>query len=342
MRLLIATQVLDERHQNLGFFVRWVAEFAKHCDSVVVIASAVGKHNLPLNVTVYSLGKEVGLEHRSRVGRFVSLMISLRREYDAVFIHMIPEFVVAGAVPWKLFGKKIGLWYVHGTVSWWLKAAALFVDFIATASPESCRLKSSKVKVLGHGVDIPEARNPKHEARNSELKIISVGRISPTKRLDVVLDTFELLKTKGFPFRASLVGGPATPTDVNYAEDVKERAGILGVDYRGPVPHREAIEELERADVFISASETGAVDKAVLEAAAAGAVPVFSNPELASVLDAPELMVQGTPESFAGLIQGLADDESGRLLLAAKVRDAVARKHDLTKLVPRIVSFYTA
>jgi glycosyltransferase involved in cell wall biosynthesis len=339
MRLLIATQVLDENHQNLGFFVRWVAEFAKHCESIVVVASAVGKYDLPTNVTVYSLGKEVGLEHRSRVGRFVSLMISLRRDYDAVFVHMIPEFVIAGGVPWKLFGKKVGLWYVHGTVSWYLKIASWFADAIFTVSPESCRLHSPKVQVVGHGIDVGELKEIRHPMSDF-LSVISIGRITPAKRLDIVLDTFELLKTKSFSFRGILVGGPATPEDVEYAEDVKERAGILGVEYQGPIPHERAMAALEEADIFISASETGSIDKAVLEAAAAGVVPVFSNPEFGAILDAPELQVAGTPESFADLIRGLADDADGRARLAAQVRAAVVKNHSLANLIPKILAFY--
>jgi glycosyltransferase involved in cell wall biosynthesis len=341
MRLLIATQVLDQDHPNLSFFVRWVAEFAKHCESVVVVASAVGKYDLPKNVTVYSLGKEVGLEHRSRVGRFVSLMISLRHDSDAVFVHMIPEFVVAGALPWKLFGKKVGLWYVHGTVSWYLKVASWFADSIFTVSPDSCRIKSSKVHVVGHGIDV-SAIHPKPKTPNAPLSIISIGRIAPSKRIDVILDTFDLLKTAGFAFTATLVGGPGKPEDADYADDTKERAGILGVDYRGPLPHAQAIQALEGADIFISASETGSIDKAVLEAAAAGVVPVFSNPEFASVLDAPELQVEGTPESFADLIQGLADDADGRARLAKQVRDVVVKNHSLTNLIPKILAFYAA
>ncbi|MCD5381655.1 MAG: hypothetical protein LR008_03730, partial [Candidatus Pacebacteria bacterium] len=58
MKLLIITQVLDTEHPILGFFHRWVEEFAKHCEQVHVICLQEGRHDLPDNVTVHSLGKE--------------------------------------------------------------------------------------------------------------------------------------------------------------------------------------------------------------------------------------------------------------------------------------------
>ena len=41
MRLLIFTQRVDREDENLGSFHRWIEEFAKHFDSVSVIAGRV-------------------------------------------------------------------------------------------------------------------------------------------------------------------------------------------------------------------------------------------------------------------------------------------------------------
>lgn len=293
MRILIATQVLDEHHSNLGFFVRWVAEFAKHCESVVVVASAVGKHNLPKNVTIYSLGKEIGLEHRSRVGRFFALMWSLRHEYDAVFVHMIPEFVIAGAIPWKLAGKKIGLWYVHGTVSWYLKVAAWFVDFIVTASPESCRVQSTKVHSVGHGIDT-DFFTPDPAVQRGE-QVLSVGRLMPSKRHDLAI-------------RAATEEGKALRIagDGPEREPLEKLARELGarVTFLGGLSQAELRDEYRRAQYLYYASETGSLDKVILEARATD-TPIVSPTPLAPL----------SPQD-------------------------VREHHSLTKLVPKILAFY--
>lgn len=64
MKLLIVTQVIDTEHPILGFFHRWCSEFAKNCEHVHIICLQAGKHSLPANVTVHSLGKEQYLRER--------------------------------------------------------------------------------------------------------------------------------------------------------------------------------------------------------------------------------------------------------------------------------------
>src|SRR3972149_3520538 len=99
MRLLIVTQVVDTNDSDLGFFHRWIEEFAKHCESIVVICLKEGQHRLPPTVAVYSLGKgktasgfqlPAGRRFRYTI-RFFTLLWRLRNSYDAVFVHMNPE-----------------------------------------------------------------------------------------------------------------------------------------------------------------------------------------------------------------------------------------------------------
>ena len=158
MRLLIVTQKVDKNDQNLGFFHRWIIEFAKHCQSIVVICLEEGRHELPANVKVLSLGKEKKnfqfLKKFVYVNNFYRYIWNQRKNYDVVFVHMNPIYVVLGGWAWKLFGKPVTLWYTHKSVDLKLRVAEKFVQKIFTASKESFRLHSKKVMVTGHGVDI--------------------------------------------------------------------------------------------------------------------------------------------------------------------------------------------
>ena len=58
MKLLIVTQKVDKNDPILGFFHRWIEEFARHVEFVTVICLGVGEYSLPVNVKVLSLGKE--------------------------------------------------------------------------------------------------------------------------------------------------------------------------------------------------------------------------------------------------------------------------------------------
>lgn len=117
MKLLICTQKVDRNDSILGFFHRWIEEFAKHAEKITVICLYEGEHALPENVSVYSLGKEEGKGRLTYLLRFYQIIWSKRAEYDTIFAHMNPEYIVLGGLLWRALRKKIGLWYAHGSTS---------------------------------------------------------------------------------------------------------------------------------------------------------------------------------------------------------------------------------
>ena len=237
MRLLIITQSLDEKNPTLGFFVRWVREFAKHCESIIVICLEKGEYNLPDNVRVLSLGKErnnfqfsifnfqsiLNLKIFKRIKYifiFYHLLFTLRKQYDSVFVHMNQVYVILGFLIWKLSNKKIGLWYTHKNVSFSLKIATLMVDDVFTASEKSFRLKNKKVHVVGHGIDIDKF-SPKELFTQDNKKLITVGRISRVKNIHIILEALGILKIKGIVMNLDIVGDTVKEDDINYLKYLK-------------------------------------------------------------------------------------------------------------------------
>ncbi len=98
MKLLILTQKVDKNDPILGFFHRWIEEFANHCEQVTVICLAKGKSTLPPTVSVLSLGKEAGQSRLKYLWRFYRYLWRERQNYDTVFVHMNQEYVLLGAL----------------------------------------------------------------------------------------------------------------------------------------------------------------------------------------------------------------------------------------------------
>ena len=146
MKLLIVTQKVDINDSNLGFFHRWIEEFAKHYERVEVICLEKGKYNFSRNVFVSSLGKEDGRGRIFRLIRFLHLVNILR--YDRVFVHMNPEYVILGGPIWHILGMKVAFWYTHKAVNLRLRLAVRIADVIFSASRESFRLATMKFKIL--------------------------------------------------------------------------------------------------------------------------------------------------------------------------------------------------
>ena len=82
MRLLVITQKVDRNDPVLGFFHRWIEEFAKHCEKVTVICLEMREHRLPINVRVLSLGKEQNKSKLKYIFRFYRYIWQERNNYD--------------------------------------------------------------------------------------------------------------------------------------------------------------------------------------------------------------------------------------------------------------------
>mgnify|MGYP001574217802 CR=1 FL=1 len=348
VRLLIITQAVDRDDPILGFFHRWVEEFAKHCEHIHVICLKEGTHRLSSNVTVYPLGKSPlqGLPLESKgspwiarmryVWRFYKYIWSLRKEYDAVFIHMNPEYAILGGFLWRIWGKRISLWYVHKSVTWRLRIGVIFTDIVFTAVPESFRLASDKVIIVGHGIPtdmfLKKSPGPK-----GELRIVTVGRISKSKRIIEMLSVLDALARENVLFSFTIAGAPAMPEDFAYEArlkaEVASRPYVARVRFLGGIPHRDLPSILADADIFLNLSKTGGVDKAVLEAMAAGVVPVTTNTAFRSILGPLGLFSEkDSPDVLASAILRARDADPEAL------RAIVEKDYSLAALIPKILS----
>lgn len=270
MKLLICTQAVDDKDSDLGFFVRWIEEFAKHCEKVTVICLREGKHKLPTNVNVITLGAG---SRRQRASKFILLAWKLRKEYDAVFVHMNPEYIVVAGMLWRLVNKRIALWYTHKSINLKLRVAVLFSNTIFTASRESFRLKSEKVHVMGHGIDTDFFSPDPSVVRGDWL--ISVGRLMKSKRHDLAL---RIAAQEGKELR---IAGEGPERD--HLEALAHELGAR-VQFLGALTQLQLRDEYRKASFLVHTSETGSLDKVVLEALACG-LPVRTNDSALKALE---------------------------------------------------------
>ncbi len=327
---------MDKDHPILGFFHRWVEEFAKHCEVVHVICLFEGKHSLPSNVHVHSLGKEKGRSRIKYLLRFYSLIWNLRKEYDNVFVHMNQIYVILGAPVWRILGKKIGLWYAHGTVNISLRMAERLTHIIFSCSKESFRVLSKKIIITGHGIDT-ELFRPKGTYRDIDL--VTVGRISSTKNIHTLIEVLAEVRKK-YDATLTIIGDVLTAEDKNYKErlqtQIKASHLELFVNFIGPVKHYELPMYLNRSKIFVHAATNGSLDKAVLEPMACE-VPVVSMSEGMVSVPAENWHVANKDSFVAETIKVLQSSTSSRTFF---LRDFIRKNHSLESLVPKILDPY--
>jgi len=333
-KLLILTQKVDINDDVLGFFHRWIIEFAKNCQQVIVICLYKGESDLPNNVKVLSLGKENGESKIKYLVNFYKYIWRERKNYDTVFAHMNYEYVILGGIFWRLIGKKIGLWYAHGRVSLGLKIAEKLTNKIFTASEESCRVNSKKIEIIGHGIDT-EKFNLARAASAGLFRIISVGRISPIKKYETLIAAAKILKDKNFVFSIKIAGAPIFEKDKNYLDKLKELLINQGlsktVEFIGAIPHGKIEEFYREGDLFINLSRTGSIDKAILEAMAGGLKILTANEAFKNILP-DQSFTEEDPKKIAEKIIFLSTLESDE-----KLRNYVVENHNLKNLFKKII-----
>lgn len=343
MKLLIITQKVDERDDVLGFFIGWIKEFAKHFEKVTVICLKAGEYTLPSNVKVLSLGKERGLSKLSYLLNFYQHIFAERKNYDAVFVHMNPRYVVLGGLWWRLWRKKVSLWYAHGHVPLMLKLADKLTHLAFASTKEGYRLNSRKLCVVGQGIDVEKFR-PVPRSVGGIFKIVTVGRISPSKDYETLIKAAEVLKAGGVDFKIEIVGDIALPEQVIYLEKLKDLVKIKSLDalirFVGPIANRDLVPVLQSADLFVNMSHTGSLDKAILEAMACGLPVLTCNEALDDVLgDYRDLLMypkkdfQKLAEKIKRLIS-LPNEQLQKI--ARDLREMVTRDHNLKGLILKI------
>jgi len=353
MKLLIITQKVDINDSNLGFFHTWLKKLAEQVEQLYVICLEKGSFDLPNNVTVLSLGKEERVSRWQYLKRFYQYIFKYRQEYDGVFVHMNPEYAVLGGPLWRRWHKKVLLWYTHKAVNLKLRLAEKFVNKIFTASKESFRLSSKKVEVVGHGIPVENFSNILISPPADRLTIISVGRISATKKHTLIVQAIDILRKKlnhvNIVFR--IFGSTVTKEDDGTATALSSKLVGEGrsavVIATNSAAYSVMPQVYQEHQLFVHASDTGSLDKVVLEALAAGRVVVTSSEAYASLADG-ELkgiifhVPPGDYQELAKTIEKIY--QSGILapdkLPNQKAIEYVRKHHNLDTLITKIVNYF--
>ncbi len=345
MKLLIVTQKVDQNDDVLGFMHGWIEEFARQVSKVTVVCLQAGQYNLPGNAKVLSLGKETRQSKLLYLLNFYTYIWRERKNYDSVFVHMNHEYVILGGWLWRLWGKKVALWYAHGHVPLGLGLAERLSNVVFTSTPLGFRLRSRKVLVVGQGIDVDLFRDVGEKLQGDTFTVLTVGRISPVKGYETLIGAVEILKKGGAELNVNVIGGAGTPAQVEYLDNLKEQVKNKKLEnyikFSGPISNLQVPRHLQEADLFVNMSRTGSLDKAAAEAMAAGLPVLTCNESVAQALGPKHqnLVYQiGSASQLAEKIKDIMTmPADSRVQLGAKLRDIVLKHHSLNAFIAKVV-----
>ncbi len=343
-KLLFITQTIDKNDRVLGFTHRWVEGLAQQFESVTVICLGVGEHQFPPNVKICSLGKEKNVSKIRYLMNFYKYIWLERRQYDSVFVHMNPIYVVLGGPWWRLTGRKVALWYTHLKATTTLRLALCIVNNAFTADSRSFPIRSSKVTVLGHGIATDIFRREGSIQRKLG-SILSLGRISPVKQIERLIEALNILRAEDIDFNCRIVGDPVLGHEAYYAHlktlvpaELKNH-----IVFESGVQRDKSLQLYNESEIFVNTTRQGSFDKTILEAMACETLVVTTNKSFQGILDESLFCQNDDPVEVARVLKNaLALSSEIKKQIGFRCRAFIVENHDLNKLVSKLVQYYSS
>ena len=347
MNILIITQKIDKNDPVLGFFHGWVIEFSKLFKSVIVVCLEKGEHSFPSNVRVCSLGKESGVSRIKYIKNLFRYIWKYKNEYDNVFVHMNQEYVLLVGWLWRILNKEVFLWRNHKQGSWKTRLAVLLSHKVFCTSNESYTASFSKTEIMPVGIDTDHFKEDTSVSRNQN-SICYVGRISPVKKIELLLSALGELKSSNKEIPVVGIFGPVY--DKNYFEVLKNQVSEFGlgnnVHFKNALTYDELPAIYSKYEVCVNMTSSGSYDKTILESASCNALPVVSNQtfavEIGTELSTRIIFDEGSSVDLAKRIdEVLYMDEIKKKEIQQNISKYILENHSLKILVNKIIEHYS-
>jgi glycosyltransferase involved in cell wall biosynthesis len=298
-------------YQRLGFFIPLRRAIKKEEPDVMFVDSELYK-------PIAKLKDEYGFSLIEYIHFPYHALLFEKDKAPKEYIEAFESYVADAMMYHKKYEK--GLWRLYFKL--WLELYKLvaredpfaYADVVAVNSKYIARL----VELLWGGT--PVVIHPPVKVRDFEPyggrgfeerdnAVVMIGRVSPEKRVETVIDAISLTDTKP---ELRVVGG-LIPSTVPYKEKLKKRAREKGVrvEFYPNAPRRELVRVATTSKVFVHATIGEHFGIAVVEGMAAGCPAVVhkSGGPYLDIIDGGRYgLAYETPEELAEIIDKLITD----------------------------------
>jgi glycosyltransferase involved in cell wall biosynthesis len=311
---------------------------------------------------------QVGSEGRKEgaLGKLVRLLTSpfalaaaiLR--HDAELVHINTSLNaksywrdLAYLVVGKLCGARV-VYQVHGgslatfhppTVRW---AARLPDVVVVLSQAERDRWRAlaptQLVEALPNGIDCQPYQRYNRELadRDTPLRLIYIGRLAPGKGLLESLEALRIARSRGVAARLVLVGGGAE--EPRLRQYVREAGLTRDVTFVGPAYGDAKARLLSQADALLLPSYSEGLPYSLLEAMAAGVVPVVTPvgaiPDVVTDGEHGLIVPPRDAEAIARAIEQLSKDRAAVARMSATCRKHVASAYSIERVAKDFSELY--
>ena len=192
----------------------------------------------------------------------------------------------------------------------WGNASALYACSEGLRQRALKFMPEAKIYVVPNGVELDRFCPVNNKQKIEDLKLLTVGRLSASKRIELLVSVVELIR-KQFPNATlKIAGGGGLENQLRQL--IKDKGMENCIAMLGIVPAEEMPELYRKSDIFVSASLQEGMSNAMLEAMASGLPIITTRCEGVQELIADNGIVveQPEPELIAGAIKQVANDRN--------------------------------
>lgn len=191
-----------------------------------------------------------------------------------------------------------------------------------------------RIWYVPNAIDLRDIPNVKQKEDDM---VVFVGRLSPEKGIDLLLEAANILEKHGSRLKIVIVGdGPLREKVVRFAE--KHR----NVIYVGFKPREEALQYICRASMLILPSRAEGFPTVILEAFACRTLVVATGiPEIKALFSPNEIVfVTFNPLEIARAIQQYLEDNAARRRLTERAYSLLVSRYTWDRVVDMYISVY--
>ena len=221
-------------------------------------------------------------------------------------------------------------------------------DKVFCTSPQSFSAKYKKTQLMPAGIDTEMFRKipgiPKKENR-----ILCLGRISPIKKIEYLIEAVKILDKKGLDFELLIVGSPVSNADKIYYKNLVRLSDDLissgKIIFKPSVPNYKTPEIYNSASVYVNLTPSGSLDKAILEAMSCQVPAIVANKAFENIftneLKAGFIFKDEDSNDLAEKISNLiSTDSTSKEKIGKDMREIVVKKHSLSNLIDMLLIYF--
>jgi len=150
----------------------------------------------------------------------------------------------------------------------WKKAAALVACSEGLKNRALNFLPTVAIDVIPNGVELDRFSPAETTKSSVVLRLLTVGRLSVTKRVEMLIDVAQILHRDGCNVHLTIVGGGQMEQQLRYMVAEKNLSNIIEIT--GRLDAEKMPQVYRQNDIFVSASMQEGMSNAMLEAMASG------------------------------------------------------------------------